>query len=223
MSYQQRSIPMPINPAHEFYDTVIEKVMSRMEERLKAHGFDVEQIDTFKRLWKSQCEELENQSDDETEEAQYQQPLDQYGSNDLYTQHVHTLQNQQFSIAHPQHSFPLLSGDRATNDPYHSSFVQQEEKPIMPMTIPETIIQHPVATIPPVIENAESVGDDDDSGSLSDDESSEEQENDSVMICLFTSVKHSHSRHRCDFINCVLRFRHREYFFTKCLGEFQSA
>ncbi|ELP91257.1 hypothetical protein EIN_152140 [Entamoeba invadens IP1] len=225
-----RQVPTPNSPAHEFYEAVMTKTMDKMEERLKANGFDVDQIDSFKNLWREKCYEMEQQSDEETEEAQYQQP-EQYAANDLYSRHLTTLHNQPMNMnvnvmnAQPMQQFQFAPSQQIPPE-YHDSFLQQE-KPLMMQ--PEPIQQQPTPQQKPPQppQPQHHTNEDVDGDALSDDDdddelSEEPEDHDALLICLFMNVRHAKSRHRCEFVNCVLRYKHREYFFVKCNAEFAS-
>ena len=186
-------------------------------------------------MWLQNCYDLESQTDDETEDSPYET-----ASCDLLTQHN---QSRTYSLQHPTSQFqPFVPQLEPALQPAQSPFIQKPYSE-QPQSQPESLrsattsTPQPLPTHVPPSESEQtpftastaltiSNGDDDDEDvnvSSTDDSSEDNQEHDSVMICLFKTVKHSKSKHRCDLINCVIRYKHREYFFNKCTGEFQSA
>lgn len=212
-----RSAPNSNATAQEFYSYVIDTVTARMEEKLKARGLEVEQIDDFKnvwrvwriiintQLWKKKCLEVEKSQDDSNEDQDNQIP-DEYSNTDLYSQHLQTM----------QHPYPGLQTDQmgTMERPLGCPIPYQNET-----KIPEPLI------FPSSPEPTKTHTDDDDSSSLGDPSSMEDEDEtvyEATMLCLFKSVRHHKSRHKCEFVNCVLKYRNREYFFLKCTGEIAS-
>ncbi|KAL7722797.1 Uncharacterized protein QTN25_000400 [Entamoeba marina] len=217
----QHHTPQSGNPAHTFYSNVIEKVMERMDPYLATQGFDVEQIESFSEKWTKNTLQFEEVSDDETEETAYPEQYPDYDQpKNLLTQHIESLNSQPYG----NHSLQQYPPQYAQQQPssFHENKQQFDSSHQINYSSPSTLQTAPPpssTTQTSDINNVEEVfsSDDDD-----DDLSEENQNSDSIMLCLFKNVRHAPSKHRCDFLNCVIRYNHKEYFYGKCTGEFKS-